>query len=193
MKLIVGLGNPGKEYDGSRHNVGFLAVDLIATANGAKWIFETKRHASYAKITANSETVILAKPNTFMNLSGQAVSALAKYHKVIPENILIIQDELDLNPGSFKFSDGGRSGGHHGLESIQEYLPDCELARLRIGIGKPTTHKAGKDWVLTKPKGKEAELIHQAVETAAEAVMDWVSDGLGVAMNKWNKKRNAHD
>lgn len=186
MKLIVGLGNVGKEYEGSRHNVGFSVVDLLAEANGAKWKADSKHHAIIAKIIADDNQVILAKPTTFMNLSGQAVSALTKYYKVKPTDILIIQDELDLLPGTFRFSDGGRSGGHHGLESIREFLPKLELARLRLGIGKPTTHKADKDWVLTKPKGKEAELIIQASENAAEAVMDWIGHDLKTTMNKWN-------
>ena len=189
MKLIVGLGNPGKEYDGSRHNVGFSVVDLIAEANGSKWKADAKHHAIITKITAEDEPVILAKPTTFMNLSGQAVSALAKYYKVKPNDILIIQDELDLLPGTFRFSDGGRSGGHHGLESIQEFLPKLELARLRLGIGKPATHKADKDWVLTKPKSKELELMESAIELAAEAAVDWSILGIQAAMNKWNNRK----
>ncbi|MHB8831133.1 MAG: aminoacyl-tRNA hydrolase [Patescibacteria group bacterium] len=186
MKLIVGLGNPGKEYDGTRHNVGFSVVDLIAEANGAKWKTDTKHHAVITKIVVDDGQVILAKPTTFMNLSGQAVSALAKYYKVKPTDILIIQDELDLLPGTFRFSEGGRAGGHHGLESIQELLPKLELARLRLGIGRPATHKADKDWVLTKPKGKELELMEEATGLAAEAAIDWSIRGLRLAMNKWN-------
>ncbi|MFA6099961.1 MAG: aminoacyl-tRNA hydrolase [Patescibacteria group bacterium] len=213
MKLIVGLGNPGKEYEGSRHNVGFLVVNAIAEANGSKWKADVKHHADITKITADDGQMMLAKPTTFMNLSGQAVSALAKYYKIKPADILIVQDELDLLPGTFRFSEGGRSGGHHGLESIQEFLPDYELARLRVGIGKPKfSHKSSvisrqltddlrqttddvkgrgtKDWVLTKPKGKEAELINQAAEDAAQAVIDWASHGLKTAMNRWNSRNH---
>jgi PTH1 family peptidyl-tRNA hydrolase len=191
MKLVVGLGNPGKEYEGSRHNVGFLVVDLIAEANGAKWKSETKHQALTAKVTIDSQPVILAKPTTFMNLSGQAVSSLAKYYKIKNDDILVVQDELDLDPGSIRFTDGGKAGGHHGLESIQEYMPKLELVRLRVGIGKPKIKSAGKDWVLTKPKGKELELIRQATENAAEATTDWISEGLNIAMNTWNQRKKA--
>ncbi len=189
MKLIVGLGNPGKEYDGSRHNVGFSVVDLIAEANGAKWKADTKHHAVITKIVVDDNQIVLAKPTTFMNLSGQAVSALAKYFKVKPTDILIIQDELDLLPGAFRFSEGGRAGGHHGLESIQEFLPKFELLRLRLGVGKPSSHKAGRDWVLTKPKSKELELMESAIELAAEAAVDWSILGIQAAMNKWNNRK----
>jgi len=189
MKLIVGLGNPGKEYDGSRHNVGFSVVDLIAEANGAKWKVDAKRHATWTKITTGAEQIILAKPTTFMNLSGEAVSALAKYYKIASKDILIIQDELDLVPGALAFTSGGRAGGHHGLESIQEHLPDAKLARLRLGIGKPATHKADKDWVLTKPKSKELELMENAIELATEAAIDWAIRGIQAAMNKWNQRK----
>ncbi|MDD5438016.1 MAG: aminoacyl-tRNA hydrolase [Patescibacteria group bacterium] len=189
MKLVVGLGNPGKEYEGSRHNVGFLAVDALAEANGAKWKTETKHKAKTAKVTIDDSPVLLAKPMTFMNLSGHSVSSLAKYYKIKPKDILIIQDELDLDPGSMRFTEGGKAGGHHGLESIQEMMPDVDFARLRIGVGKPKTKSAGKDWVLTKPKGKEAESIAQTIEDAAGAMADWIIKGLEASMNTWNTRR----
>lgn len=191
MKLIVGLGNPGKEYEGSRHNVGFFVVDTIAEENGAKWKTESKHKAQTAKVTVGDSPVLLAKPTTFMNLSGQAVSSLAKYYKIKPVDILIIQDELDLDPGCLRFTEGGKAGGHHGLESIQELMPDVEFARLRIGVGKPKSKNAGKDWVLNKPKGKEAELIKQSAEDAAEAIVDWITKGIKISMNNWNGNKKA--
>ncbi len=190
MKLVVGLGNPGKEYEGSRHNVGFLVIDLLAEANGEKWKTESKHQALTCKIIMDATQVLLAKPTTFMNLSGQAVSSLVKYYKIKSNDILVIQDELDLEPGSLRFTDGGKPGGHHGLESIQEMMPDVDFARLRIGVGKPKNKTAGKDWVLTKPKGKEAELIGQAAQDAAQAITDWIIKGLEASMNVWNGTRN---
>ncbi|MFA6504194.1 MAG: aminoacyl-tRNA hydrolase [Patescibacteria group bacterium] len=188
MKLIVGLGNPGKEYAGTRHNVGFAVVEALADGEGASWKKDAAHHATLSKITLNDIVVTLARPTTFMNLSGQAVSALAKYYKIKTDEILIIQDELDLAPGAFTFTLGGRAAGHHGIESIQEYLPDEKIARLRIGVGKPTRGD-GKDWVLGKPKSNEAEALVSAIDQAVEAATDWVALDLKTVMSKWNSKK----
>lgn len=193
MKLIVGLGNPGEEYENTRHNAGYAVVDAIAKTCDASWTTETKRFCLKAECSLDGEKIILAKPTTYMNLSGRAVSALASFYKVPDNDILIVQDELDIEPGCFVFSKGGRAGGHHGIESIQELMPEVEVSRLRIGIGKPDKDKEPerqmKDWVLSKPKGKEREAFEKAIEDAADAAQDWIRHGLETSMNRWNSRK----
>ena len=184
MKLIVGLGNPGKAYENSRHNAGFLAVD--AFAKDAAWTEDAKRHAIVGKTTADGETVVLAKPTTFMNLSGEAVQALASYYKIDPSDILVIQDEMDLPPGELRFSLDGNAAGHHGIESIYGLLGNDheKISRLRIGIGRPNGPIPTEDWVL----GTIDPATLETAERAADAVSDWITDGLEKAMNVWNRK-----
>ena len=155
MKLIVGLGNPGKEYAATRHNVGFWLVDLLAETWDGTWKHEKTRFADCAKVKVQGQDVLLAKPRTFMNESGKAVSALAKYYKIDSKDILVVQDDMDLPERTFKMYLGGRAAGHHGIESIQQALPDVQFTRLRIGIGRSATPMEGGDWVLSKVKPQE--------------------------------------
>lgn len=150
MKLIIGLGNPGKEHANTRHNAGFLALDALAKELGLEWRKDAKRNAEVAKGDMDGEPVILAKPLTFMNLSGDAVAALASYNKVKPEDVLVIHDDLDLAPGTVKFKKGGGTAGHHGLDSIVERLGTGDFSRIRIGIGKPEHKTETESWVLGK-------------------------------------------
>src|SRR5512133_1263910 len=150
MKLIVGLGNPGKKYQGTRHNVGFMAVDAFAKEHHADWHEESSRKALIASCVIEETKVMLAKPQTFMNLSGDAVQAISSFYKIPPEQILIIQDEMDFDEGRIQFKANGGHAGHNGIRNLQERLGTQEIPRLRIGIGKPTPPIAPEDWVLGK-------------------------------------------
>lgn len=189
MKLIIGLGNPGKEHAGTRHNAGFDMVNALAKKYEADWKTVKSRFADCAKITVDNQTVILAKPQTFMNLSGRSAVALLNFYKIKPSDLLVVQDELDLEPGTFTFTHGGRSGGHHGIDSIQQSLPGMNFTRLRLGIGKPKIKPADQNWVLGKPNKKDGLEIERTVQTACSATRDWITQGLDYARNHWNSKR----
>ena len=150
MKLIIGLGNPGKNYEGTRHNLGFFAVDAFVREQGGTWKADVKRKANVCALVLGKEKVVLAKPTTFMNLSGEAVQALASFYKVGHEDILLIHDEMDLVPGRIQLKpEGGRDAGHNGVASIQERLGTKALPRLRIGIGRPEhPNQPTEDYVL---------------------------------------------
>jgi PTH1 family peptidyl-tRNA hydrolase len=183
MKLIVGLGNPGKEYEKTRHNTGFLAVDQLAKELDAKWNHEAKRKSLVAKCKIDGTVVLLAKPQTFMNASGEAVQALVSFYKIRPDDVLVIHDDMDLEPGRLKFTGHGSSAGHKGVTSIMDILGWKEAARLRLGIGHPDK-ESGQDWVL----GKISKKTLKAIEAASEATTDWVAGGTAAAMTKWNRK-----
>jgi PTH1 family peptidyl-tRNA hydrolase len=197
MKLIIGLGNPGKEYEKTRHNAGFMVLDVMVEKNDSAWKKDTAHKSMIAKLDLDDEKVLLAKPQTFMNLSGQAISLLKQYYKIDSQDILVVQDDLDLPAGTFAFNQSTSAAGHHGIESIQEHLGKIKISRLRIGVGKPRDKKLEarslkletKDWVLDKPKGEDAKLINQAIVDAADASLDWASFGLEQAMNKWNNRK----
>lgn len=186
MKLIIGLGNPGSDYAGTRHNAGFEVVDAIATANDAAWSEDAKRHALVARMTVDETPIILAKPTSFMNESGTAVQALASYYKVAPEEILVIQDEMDILPGKMAFIASGGAAGHNGITDIQEKMGRTDINRLRIGIGRPTGQVAKESWVLEKATGEDKEAITAAIKSGASAATDWATIGLAKAMNRWN-------
>jgi len=175
MKLIIGLGNPGKEYAATRHNVGFWLVDLLAETFDVSWKTEKARFAECAKVKILGQDALLAKPQTFMNESGRAVSALLKYYKIDPKDLLVVQDDMDLKERTFKFYPGGRAAGHHGIESIQEALPDIGIMRLRIGIGRPDVPMEGADWVLSKVKPQEREAYRLLFEKdILPQVEEWI-------------------
>lgn len=184
MKLIVGLGNPGNEYERTRHNAGFLAVDLLVQDLGLSWKKDASLHAEIAKGTLDGTAVLFAKPTTFMNLSGDAVQAVSSYYKVGIGEILIVQDEMDLAPGLIAFKLGGGAAGHNGIASIQERLGTNDFARLRIGIGRPEGPIPSEDWVL----GKMDPPTSDATTHAPNAIKDWINLGLAKAMTEWNRK-----
>ena len=174
IRLIVGLGNPGPEYEQTRHNAGFWLVDNLAqTVPGCMLKKESRFKALVAKARIGGNEVWLLEPQTYMNLSGQAVGALARYYKIAPEEILVVHDELDLPPGVAKFKRAGSSGGHNGLKDITSALGSQNFWRLRIGVGHPRT-KGGKsqviDYVLNRPRREEQDLIEQAISDSLEPV-----------------------
>ena len=184
MKLIIGLGNTGKEYDGTRHNLGFEAVDAFVTDEEGAWKMDAKRKAEVCKLGVSEMDVVLAKPTTFMNLSGDAVQALASFYKVGPEDLLVVHDEMDLPPGRIQFKMGGGDAGHNGVTSIIERLGTDAFARLRIGIGRPDNQQPTPDYVLDQLSPEDAP---NAIDTTS-AMRDWIEGGTDKASNKWNRR-----
>lgn len=163
IKLIVGLGNPGQKYDGTRHNAGFWAVDAIAATLGGHWTEERKFKGAVTRVMVDGVDLRLLRPDTFMNRSGQSVGPLAQFFKIAPEEILVIHDELDLPPGRMRLKCGGGHGGHNGLKDIQAALGSADFWRLRIGVGHPGHRDAVVGYVLTNPPPEERRLIEDVV------------------------------
>jgi peptidyl-tRNA hydrolase, PTH1 family len=184
MKLIVGLGNPGTEYTHTRHNIGFLCVDELARKLDLTWSTDTKKKTDVAKGVLGDTTFLLIKPQTFMNLSGEAVQAITAYYKVALSDILIVHDEMDFKPGDMRFSKTNSPGGHNGIASIFEHLDGPAILRLRLGIDRPPPPQPAEKWVLGPLAKETTELIPKA----AQAIQDWLTEGPERAMNKWNKK-----
>lgn len=173
MRLIVGLGNPGNEYARTRHNAGFLAVDELA--NRLAVTFLTKKALKGAVAEAPHEHVVLLKPDTFMNLSGEAVRAAATRYRVEPKDILVVLDDADMSFGELRFRTGGSAAGHNGMKSILEQFPaDTAIARVKVGIGRdPAGHMALDEWVLAKWTKDEASALPDLVAKAADRAQEW--------------------
>lgn len=183
--LIAGLGNPGKQYRGNRHNVGFMALDSLAQDLQVKFSrLESK--ALVAKAEYQRERLVLAKPQTFMNLSGQAVGALARFYKIPLERIMIIYDDVDLPLGALRLRPTGGSAGQKGMASIIERLGSQDFPRLRIGIGRPPGRMDAAAYVLQDFSKAEQEFLEATLERAVSAVYEWVTQDLESAMNKYN-------
>ena len=168
IQLIVGLGNPGTEYEKTRHNAGFWWVDAIASAKRAAWKKETKFAGWTAKVEEGGADFALLKPATYMNESGRSVAAFLRFYKVEPAAMLVVHDELDLPPGAVKLKRGGGTGGHNGLEDICEVLGTRDFWRLRIGIGHPGQRDLVADYVLDKARREEQELIDPPLERSLD-------------------------
>lgn len=187
--LVVGLGNPGQKYAGSRHNVGEAAVSLLAERNGTT-LKGGRDNALVAETKFSDQRVVLAFPITFMNDSGQAVSALVRRYRIeSPEQIIVVQDELDLPPGDLKIKAGGGLAGHNGLRSIKQHLKTEDFLRVRIGVGKPPSKEAGAGHVLSKVPKTERELLDVRVVDAADAVELIIGHGVDAAMQRFNGKQ----
>jgi PTH1 family peptidyl-tRNA hydrolase len=162
MKLVVGLGNPGREHENTRHNAGYWWVDRLAALAGASLRAEARFHGYAGRLAANGKECWLLKPTTFMNVSGRAVQALAQFYKIALADVLVVHDELDLPPGEVKLKKGGGSAGHNGLKDITAHLgPD--YWRLRIGIGRPASAEQMVNYVLNAPRREELVLIEDAM------------------------------
>jgi PTH1 family peptidyl-tRNA hydrolase len=186
MLLIVGLGNPEKKYINTRHNLGFMVTEKFSEICNLS-LSKVAHKSIFGKGKIFNKDVIIAQPQTFMNLSGQSVAAIMKYYKIPIENILIIHDDLDLPFGVLKFRESGGSGGHNGLNSIIEYLGSKEFKRLKIGIGKPAGKQDPAIFVLKPFTKTQQEEIQFILSNAADAVMKYIKDGLAEAMNEYNK------
>ena len=184
MKLIIGLGNPGLKYAGTRHNVGFDVVDYLAAGKGAS-AFREKFEAFVAELKEGDETVLLMKPLTFMNLSGRALRSALDFYKLPVEQVLVVCDDFNLPLGKLRVRAKGSHGGQNGLRNIQDQLGTDAYARLRIGVGQPTVGEA-VDFVLSKFKPGERAAVEEAVANAAQAALVWVRSGLEACMNRFN-------
>ncbi|MEW6168895.1 MAG: aminoacyl-tRNA hydrolase [Pseudomonadota bacterium] len=182
LYAIVGLGNPGPEYARTRHNAGFWFVDRLAERHRTALRMEPKFHGELARFNAGARGVLLLKPMTWMNRSGQAVQALSAFYKLAPENILVVHDELDLPPGTARLKAGGGHGGHNGLRDVHRHIGDSYL-RLRIGVGHPGVKERVMHYLTEERPGKDDEArILQAIEKADEAVAVWLGGGWEKAM-----------
>jgi PTH1 family peptidyl-tRNA hydrolase len=186
--LIVGLGNPGKEYAGTRHNVGFEVVDLLARRHDGR-LKAGKERALVDEVRIDGQRVALAEPTTYMNLSGESVAPLVRRFGIDdPTRLVVVQDELDLPTGRVRVKVGGGLAGHNGLRSIKAHLHTDAFVRVRIGVGKPPSKEHGADHVLKKVATSDRELLAVAVEIAADAVELIVAQGADAAMNLVNAR-----
>ena len=183
MKLIVGLGNPGKKYEHTRHNMGFDTLDLFADLAMIDIDKESfKGLVGRGKLF--NQDVLLLKPQTFMNLSGESVREIVNYFKIDIDDILVIYDDMALEPGRIRLRPSGSSGGHKGMQNIIEHLGTENIKRIRIGIGEPTYDTI--DYVLSKPTKDEKPVIEEAINEAVEAIKTYLKNNFEVAMNKFN-------
>jgi PTH1 family peptidyl-tRNA hydrolase len=185
--LIVGLGNPGKKYARTRHNVGTDAIELLAQRLSVSLKVGRDR-AQVAETRIGDHAVVLAVPTTWMNDSGEAVGPIARRYKIPVANIIVIHDELDLEPGAVKLKMGGGLAGHNGLKSISQHMGTNDYMRVRIGVGKPSTKEQGADHVLSSIPAAERKILDVAVETACDAVERIMKEGLDAAMREYNAR-----
>lgn len=187
MKIIVGLGNPGRKYEQTRHNAGFLALDELAVGPGIK-VSQEKHRSLIGRGRIGSEETILAKPQTYMNESGKAVAALLRETYATAADLIVLHDELDLPLGTVRVKTGGGHGGHNGLRSIIEHIGTPDFVRVRIGIGRPAVGADPADYVLSPFPAAEREAAAKAAITAAEATTAIITTGPTAAMNQFNQK-----
>ncbi|MEY3888077.1 MAG: Peptidyl-tRNA hydrolase [Pseudomonadota bacterium] len=169
IKLFVGLGNPGAEYEDTRHNAGFWWIDALARELNVNLVPDKSYFAKVARTQVKGQTIWLLEPQTFMNLSGKSVGALAKFFKIAPEEILVVHDELDVVPGQAKLKFGGSHAGHNGLRDIHAQLGTGDYWRLRLGIGHPGVKAEVANWVLKKPMAEQRDLIHESISRSVKA------------------------
>ncbi|MEV4347977.1 aminoacyl-tRNA hydrolase [Actinoplanes sp. NPDC049596] len=186
--LVVGLGNPGKEYAGNRHNVGFMVADLLASRVGAKFGRSKRAHGEVAegRLGFGGPKLVLVKPLTFMNLSGNAVVSLAQFFKVPVSNVIAVHDELDVPFGQVRAKRGGGEGGHNGLRSMSKSLSSKEYARVRFGVGRPPGRQDPADYVLSDFSGAERKELDFLIDRAADVVEAIVLEGVEWAQNKYH-------
>lgn len=184
-RIVVGLGNPGPEYEFTRHNAGFLVVDLLAeNLRAAYW--KDQGGAKVALVKLGDEEIVLAKPQTFMNLSGASVSKLAALYGAEPADIIVVHDDIDLAPGRVNCKRGGGHGGHNGLRSLHEKLGTDAYLRVRVGVGRPPGRMDAADYVLQPLKGAALEEFTASVPTAAQAALHVLEHGIDSAMQEYN-------
>ena len=191
MFCLIGLGNPGRKYLQTRHNAGFLVVDRIAEEVNIK-LDQKGFQAVYGKGQLNGEQVLLVKPQTFMNLSGDAVGPLIRYYRIPLERVLIIYDDLDLQLGAIRIRLSGSAGGHNGLSSVLKAIGDQAVPRLRVGIGRPAEEKV-VNYVLTTFTGSDLDEFKASIIRAAQAGIVFVTEGAQTAMNRFNRNPTIND
>jgi PTH1 family peptidyl-tRNA hydrolase len=198
MKLLVGLGNPGREYVGTRHNIGFEVLDAFAQRAG--WAFGPGDYDRLARTkfdglalggtisvpSGGSEKVLLLKPTTYMNLSGRAVQAAIAFYQLTPADVMVVLDDLALPCGKLRLRPGGSDGGHNGLKDIQRALGTAQYPRLRVGIDAPPPRVAGRDYVLGRFSDEQRKCLDLAVKRSVDALLVWIDKGITAAMNQYN-------
>ena len=195
--LIVGLGNPGAKYKDTRHNIGFMAIDFLAKANSIK-LNKKDFNSLWGEGNIAGKEVIIVKPQTYMNLSGEAIQAISDYFHIEPKNILVVYDDIDLELGIVRIRPNGGSGGHRGMQSIIEHLGTNDFPRIRLGIGRPEEKESKSqrvkgseniaDYVLNSFDSGEKDILKEILNTAKDAVDAIVKDGIEKAMNKYNRQ-----
>ncbi len=192
MYIIAGLGNPGGKYDNTRHNAGFRVMDILADRMGI--LVEEKKHkALCGRGVLEGQKVILLKPQTFMNLSGESIRAAADFYKVEPENVLVVYDDISLEPGQLRIRAKGSAGGHNGMKNIIAHLGTQEFPRVKVGIGEKPKGMDLADYVLSCFSKGEQELMDQAFKEAARAVAVILGQGIESAMNEFNTKKKVEE
>ncbi|MBS5521071.1 MAG: aminoacyl-tRNA hydrolase [Clostridiales bacterium] len=188
MFIIAGLGNPTKTYEGTRHNIGFEVIDVLA--DRCRIDVSMKKNKSLCGMGyIEGQKVILAKPQTYMNLSGEAVRELAAYYKVEPEYIIVVYDDISLAPGQLRVRPKGSAGGHNGIKNIIAHLGTQEFPRVKVGVGEKPKGWDLADYVLSRFGAEDRKLMDEAVGAAADAVITMINDGVDVAMNRYNMKK----
>ena len=185
MKLIIGLGNPGKEYENTRHNIGYMVIDSLAK----DCVWKEKWHSLYTELNIQNEKILLVKPLTYMNLSGDAIVPFFQFYKLKLEDILIIQDDLDLEIGKYRLKTNSSSGGHNGIKSIINNLGTSNFARLKVGISNNKQIDT-KNYVLGKFSSSELDILKNLYPTFQEIISSFVANGIDKTMNKFNRKNN---
>ncbi|SEA35264.1 peptidyl-tRNA hydrolase, PTH1 family [Oribacterium sp. KHPX15] len=190
MYLIAGLGNPERKYEGTRHNVGFEAVDALLDKLGGEKLNETKFNGAYTKVRYNSangmEQIIIVKPLTYMNLSGNCIAPLANFYKIEPEHIIVFSDDINLDVGRMRIRPSGSAGGHNGLKSIISSLGSEKFARVRVGVGMKPDNMDLAAHVLSRFGQTDEKIMKEMYEEAANAALDIIDNGTEHAMNKYN-------
>ena len=181
MKLVVGLGNPGKKYRNTRHNLGFMVVDALVKSEGISWRVSRDWICYFAKTSG----FVIIKPSTFVNKSGEAVRSVAEFFQIAPDDILVVHDDLDLPFGKVRISFDSIAAGHHGIESVIESLGGPEFGRLRIGIGSPE-NVDGEKFVLEDFSVQEKKGLGKLVERCSEAIKSYLDEGIDATMNRFN-------
>ena len=184
--LIVGLGNPGGDYARTRHNAGFLVAEQLAERWRARWAYQKKFNARLASAQPNSRRVLLCEPQTYMNASGEAVAAVVAFYRVPLERLLVVVDDADLPLGELRLRPAGSSGGHHGLESVEQHLGTRDYARLRIGIGRQAGAREITGYVLGRFSSTEAALADKVFNVASDQAETWLEAGIQKAMSQFN-------
>lgn len=184
LRLVVGLGNPGRRYRGTRHNVGFDWVDRVADGLGAKWKSRRRYRAELAEWPIDGHTLWAMKPQTFMNRSGYAVAPFVRAHGLEPESLLIVHDDLDLAPGTVRLKAGGGHGGHNGLRDLVDELGSSDFRRLRIGVGHPGDRSQVTPYVLSRPSPAEREALTAGLDRAAEVLPELAAGDWQKAVNR---------
>jgi PTH1 family peptidyl-tRNA hydrolase len=187
LHLIVGLGNPGTRYANTRHNVGFRTLDRLAVKHGLAFT-KTEHRAQVASGQIVGRKVLLAKPQTFMNVSGDSIAPIAHFYKIPPERIVVTCDDLDIPLGTLRIRASGSSGGQNGLKHILQRLGTQEIARVRIGVGRPPGRQDPADYVLTPFRGDDEILAAEVIDRAILAIETWLTDGIELAMTRHNGK-----